>query len=267
MHLINVHTAATRAASEDGASGAQVRELTPPGLYIGLALDLWEIAPGGQSPSHRHPEEHMCYVLAGEGTLYGKPDAPALPLRAGAAIYIGPDELHRVVNTGRAPLQILVSTPLAAEAPAPRQAAMTLEPPKTGEPALKLLVVFDGGSEGNPGRGYGSFHVEAPGRRPQLERREYPGLVTNNEAEYLTLIAALEYILDVLAKSKRDPKQVELDIRGDSQLVIKQLKGEYKIKAPRMLELADQCHLLLRRFGRWHLTWHERAESVELLGH
>ena len=265
MQLINVHTAPVRPAYEDGARGAQVRELTPPGPETGVALDLWEIAPGGQSPSHQHAEEHMCYVLAGEGTLYGAADGPALPLRPGAAIYIGPNEPHRVENTGRAPLQVLVSTPLAQEPP--KQTALPLETPKAGEPALKLLVVFDGGSEGNPGRGYGSFHVEAPGRRPQLERREYEGAITNNEAEYLTLIAALEYILDVLGKSNRDPKQVELDIRGDSQLLVKQMKGEYKIKSPRLRELADRAHLLLRRLGRWHLTWHERAESVELLGH
>ncbi len=265
MQLINVHTATARPAHEDGAQKAQVRELTPPGPETGVALDLWEIAPGGQSPSHRHPEEHMCYVLAGEGTLYGRDDGPALPLRPGAAIYIGKDEPHRVVNTGRTPLQVLVSTPLAQEPP--KQIALPLETPKAGEPALKLLVVFDGGSEGNPGRGYGSFHVEAPGRRPQVERREYKGLITNNEAEYMTLIAALEYILEVVQQSNRDPKQVELDIRGDSQLVLKQIKGEWKIKNDRMRALADQCHLLLRRFGRWHLTWHERAESVELLGH
>lgn len=265
MQLINVHTAPVRPAYEDGARGAQVRELTPPGPETGVALDLWEIAPGGQSPSHRHPEEHMCYVLAGEGTLYGTEDGPALPLRPGAAIYIGPNEPHRVENSGRTPLQVLVSTPLAQEPP--KQVALPLATPQAGEPTLKLLVVFDGGSAGNPGRGYGSFYVEAPGRRPQLERREYPGLITNNEAEYLTLIAALEYILDVLQQSNRDPKQVELDIRGDSQLVLKQLTGEWKIKNDRMRALADKCHLLLRRLGRWHLTWHEREESVALLGH
>ena len=127
-------------------------------------------------------------------------------------------------------------------------------------------IIFDGGSRGNPGEGYGSYELRTRTAR-QIERLTFGNRVTNNEAEYLTLIAALEYILTELQKSGRDPKQVELDIRGDSQLVLKQLKGEWKIKNERMRALADKCHVLLRRFGRWHLTWHERAESVELLGH
>ena len=187
-------------------------------------------------------------------------------MRPGAAIYIGPNEPHRVVNTGRTPLQVLVSTPLAHGAAASRPRCHWRRP-KAGEPALKLLVVFDGGSEGNPGRGYGSFHVEAPGRRPQVERREYKGLITNNEAEYLTLIAALEYILDCGAKERPRPQAGRAGHSRRQPTGDQADHGGVENQNDRMRALADQCHLLLRRFGRWHLTWHERAESVELLGH
>ncbi|HUS15264.1 MAG TPA: cupin domain-containing protein, partial [Chloroflexia bacterium] len=219
------------------------------------------IAPGGCGPLHRHPEEHQCYVLAGAGTYHGPDGAPVAPLREGAAFYVPANERHQVVNTGATVLRVLVSTPLAAERPV---AAPTAAPPATLAP---LQVVFDGGSKGNPGKGYGSFVILAPGRKPNLVQKEYTGMMTNNEAEYQTLLEALQYILATLDGSGRDPKGFELDIRGDSELLIKQMKGEYKTKSGTLRERGEAAHRLLRRFGKWHLTWHPREESVALLGH
>src|SRR5436309_865749 len=93
-----------------------------------------------------HPAEGPTRARAGEGLLYGKPEAPALSLRPGAAIYIGPDEPHCVVNSGRTPLQVLVSTPLAAEpaTTAPQQLTLGLDTGQGGASLLPLLVVFDG---------------------------------------------------------------------------------------------------------------------------
>lgn len=262
MELINVRTVAGRPVAGDGASGAQVRELTPAAAEAGLALDLWEIAPGGCSPRHSHPEEHQCYVLAGSGEYRGPDGAPVLPLREGAACYIPPGERHEVRNTGATVLRVLVATPLAAERPAaaaaPAKAPLALTP---------LQVVFDGGSKGNPGRGYGSFVIMAPGRQPNLVQREYPGLMTNNEAEYQTLLEALQYILGTLESSGRDPHGYELDLRSDSELLVKQMKGEYKTRHAPLRERGEAAHRLLRRFGQWHLLWHPREESVALLGH
>ena len=225
-------------------------------------MELWEIKPGGRSPQHSHPEEHFCYILSGSGEYHGPEGSPVLPLREGAAFYIEPGEEHWVTNSGLFDLKVLVSTPLPGREP---------QAPREKKPVEKVMsrlkVVFDGGSRGNPGQGYGSFIIIAPGRKPHLVQREYEGQKTNNEAEYLTLLAALEYIITTLEQSERAPDQVELDIRGDSQLLIKQLKGEYKIKNAQLRELADSAHKLLRRFGKYELTWHEREESVALLGH
>src|SRR5690348_12046847 len=102
MQLTNVFTTPAREVSGDGARGAQVRELTPPGAAAAVALDLWEIAPGGCAPAHAHPEEHQCYVLAGAGEYHGPPGMPVWPLRDGAAFYVPAGERHQVRNTGRA---------------------------------------------------------------------------------------------------------------------------------------------------------------------
>ena len=265
MELTSIYTVPGRPAEDDGARGATVRELTPGAVEAALALDLWEIAPGGCGPRHAHPEEHQCYVLAGAGEYQGPEGAPVLPLRDGAAFYVPAGERHQVVNTGRTPLRVLVATPLTVERPAAAPAAAAAHPAPTARASLQ--VVFDGGSRGNPGQGYGSFVIMAPGRKPNLVQKEYTGMMTNNEAEYETLLEALRYILGTLEASGRDPKGYALDLRGDSELLIKQMKGEYRTKNAALRERGEMAHRLLRRFGEWHLTWHPREESVALLGH
>jgi len=128
---------------------------------------------------------------------------------------------------------------------------------------VPIKLVFDGGSNGNPGAGYGSYQLTVRGKPETPKRLKFGPNYTNNEAEYDTLIAALEAII----KRAKDPRRVQLDIRGDSQLVIKQITGAWKIKEPRMLERVRQVHALLQQLGEWRATWHDRSKSVEALGH
>lgn len=130
--------------------------------------------------------------------------------------------------------------------------------------AAHYSVVFDGGALGNPGRGYGSYHITAQDGAVIHERLEYGDRVTNNQAEYRTLIEALE------ALSRRhggDPSATTLQIRGDSQLVINQVLGRWKVKHPDLQPLHQRAVQLLAAFGRVDLEWHPRAMSVRLLGH
>jgi ribonuclease HI len=60
---------------------------------------------------------------------------------------------------------------------------------------------------------------------------------------------------------------VRLEVRGDSQLVIRQLQGEWKAKDARMRELRDRAQRLLDGFGEVRLIHHERARSVAMFGH
>jgi ribonuclease HI len=128
---------------------------------------------------------------------------------------------------------------------------------------VPITLIFDGGSIGNPGDGYGSYQLTVRDKAEAPKRLQFGSNYTNNEAEYDTLIAALEAIL----LRARDPKLIHLDIRGDSQLVIKQITGVWKIKEPRLQQRAYHIRDLLQQFGSWRATWHGRAHSVEALGH
>ncbi|HEY8293637.1 MAG TPA: ribonuclease HI family protein [Thermomicrobiales bacterium] len=130
----------------------------------------------------------------------------------------------------------------------------------------EYTIIFDGGSRGNPGEGYGSYELRARAGR-QIERLTFGNHVTNNEAEYQTLIAALGDVLKRLAASGADPKTVTLAVRGDSQLVIFQVTGKWKVKTPHIRPLHAEATALLARFKRADVQWHPRAMSVRTLGH
>ena len=130
--------------------------------------------------------------------------------------------------------------------------------------AADVAIVFDGGSLGNPGRGYGSFRLrrrDAPWS--QAVRLEFGPRVTNNEAEYRALIAALE----AAAAAAGDPGRTSLEVLGDSQLVLNQLRGRWKVRAENLRAHHARARALLDRFAAVRLTWQPRAESVALLGH
>jgi ribonuclease HI len=130
-------------------------------------------------------------------------------------------------------------------------------------------IVFDGGSRGNPGQGYGSYQItRASDGKTRLRRLEYPGQnTTNNEAEYLTLIEALQELTTGIQKAGHDPRQFSVEVQGDSQLVLKQVEGVWKVNEARLRPLRDKAQDLLRQFGRSKLAWHRRAKSVAVLGH
>ncbi|HQZ72097.1 MAG: ribonuclease HI family protein [Anaerolineae bacterium] len=134
----------------------------------------------------------------------------------------------------------------------------------TAAGGLQLAIVFDGGSLGNPGKGYGSYRLRPPGADwgPAV-RLEYGDGVTNNEAEYRSLLAALE---DVAQRSK-DPGALRVLVYGDSQLVLRQLEGAWKVKAENLRPLWEATRAVAARFKAVRYQWQPRARSVDLLGH
>ncbi len=128
---------------------------------------------------------------------------------------------------------------------------------------LRVLLVFDGGSRGNPGPGYGSYQLTVRGKADPPRRVELGPNYTSNEAEYDTLIRALEET----TRRAKNPARVRLEIRGDSQLVIKQITRAWKVKEPRLQSRAAKIWELLEPFGEWSATWHPRRHSVEAFGH
>jgi ribonuclease HI len=128
-------------------------------------------------------------------------------------------------------------------------------------------IAFDGGSLGNPGKGYGSYAIAGPRRyeaRAKLRFDHLGDRITSNEAEYLTLIAALERLADDLGERAARSR---VSVRGDSQLVVNQLLGAWKVRKNELKPLHYRASELLNRFGGFDLAWHPRRHSVRLFGH
>src|SRR5215469_1988924 len=115
-----------------------------------------------------------------------------------------------------------------------------------------LIAHTDGGACGNPGpAGYGVVIHDARGNKVAA-LSQYLGHQTNNFAEYQALIAALEYAVE------RGPKA--LKVISDSELMVRQIKGIYKVKEPTLRDLHARASQLIR-----HLDWFD-IEHV-LRGH
>jgi ribonuclease HI len=105
-------------------------------------------------------------------------------------------------------------------------------------------VYFDGACHGNPGPASVGY-VIVNGDGIVAEGGHTIGRATNNQAEYEALVAALEVAVDAGAD--------ELVIRGDSQLVVKQVRGEWNTNDPNLRELRVQVHELLRNVDTWSI--------------
>jgi ribonuclease HI len=103
-----------------------------------------------------------------------------------------------------------------------------------------LTLQFDGGSRGNPGPAGIGVVVSAEDGTPLVTLGRFIGRATNNVAEYRALITAMEKAKELGAK--------KLIIRGDSELIIKQMRGEYRVKHPDMRVLYIEAQALLREF-------------------
>ena len=120
---------------------------------------------------------------------------------------------------------------------------------------MKAVLHTDGGARGNPGpAGIGAVLKNDSGEVVG-EIAESIGDATNNIAEYSALIAGLE-----LALTK---DVTELDVYMDSQLLVSQLKGEWKIKNDRLRHLAVKARSLLGRFERYTLNHVPREENSD----
>lgn len=118
-------------------------------------------------------------------------------------------------------------------------------------PAQYLVAYTDGGARGNPGpSGYGVVIKDESGRQVAA-LSEYLGHQTNNFAEYQGLIAALEYSL------AHGPKA--LKVISDSELLVRQIKGIYKVKNPTLQDLHARAKELIARLD-WFSIGHAFRE-------
>jgi len=128
-------------------------------------------------------------------------------------------------------------------------------------------LLFDGGSRGNPGPAYGSYRLKLPGGASPLLHRCSFGRMTNNEAEYATLIAGLGHLARVLEAEDVPASRVRLEVRGDSQLVLSQLGGEWKVRNSRLQVLWARARQLLAGYASVTFVRIPRWRVVKVLGH
>ena len=105
-----------------------------------------------------------------------------------------------------------------------------------------ITAYFDGGARANPGpAGYGVYIVDNNGA-VLAELFEPLGIATNNVAEYRGLIAALEWAVERGLK--------ELAVKGDSLLIVEQLRGNYRVKNAGLIPLHQQARTLVSKIGK-----------------
>jgi ribonuclease HI/probable phosphoglycerate mutase len=111
----------------------------------------------------------------------------------------------------------------------------------------------DGASRGNPGQaGAGALLLDAEGRETAA-RSLYLGECTNNVAEYKALLLGLRTALEHGCAC--------LDIRLDSELIVRQIQGRYKVKNQALKPLFQEVHLLLAQLESWSVAHLPRAEN------
>lgn len=110
------------------------------------------------------------------------------------------------------------------------------------------MLCTDGGARGNPGPGAAGIYITIQTEKSSGAKEYllgfYLGEVTNNQAEYLALIAGLKAINNLF----KNEDITKLDIKLDSELIIKQLNSEYKVKNPSLKNLFQQVQQLLKVF-------------------
>jgi ribonuclease HI len=122
---------------------------------------------------------------------------------------------------------------------------------RPASPEHYLVAHIDGGARGNPGpAGYGVTIEDSEGQ-PVAELNEYLGLQTNNYAEYNGLLAALGFALTANERNLR--------VLSDSELLVKQLKGQYKVSSPALKELYDRARKMITQL-EWFSIEHVRRE-------
>ena len=107
---------------------------------------------------------------------------------------------------------------------------------------MRARLSTDGGARGNPGPAAFGYVLEADDGTVLAAHGEAIGVATNNVAEYRALVAGLEKAAELGVD--------ELEVRADSELLVKQMRGEYRVKNAALAELHDAATRLARGIGR-----------------
>lgn len=120
---------------------------------------------------------------------------------------------------------------------------------------MRVVVHVDGGARGNPGPAAIAAVVSTPEGEPLTERGEAIGIATNNVAEYRALLLGLALAREMGAD--------EVEIVNDSELVARQMTGEYRVRNATLRPLHDEAQAAFRSFARASIRSVPRAENAE----
>lgn len=120
---------------------------------------------------------------------------------------------------------------------------------------MTLLINIDGAARGNPGPASLGVVIQDEAGAPLREEGRCLGEQTNNVAEYEALLEALRLASELGG--------TRLKIRSDSQLLVRQYNGQYRVKNPKLLEFLLEAHRLARRFERVELVHVPREQNKQ----
>jgi ribonuclease HI len=118
---------------------------------------------------------------------------------------------------------------------------------------VKARLYTDGGARGNPGPAAAAYVLETQDGTVLEARGETIGVATNNVAEYRALVAGLAKALELGVD--------ELEVVSDSELLVKQMNGEYRVKNAALIDLSLEAARLGRQIGRVRYRAVRRAEN------
>jgi ribonuclease HI len=125
----------------------------------------------------------------------------------------------------------------------------------SGDPPPVLHLHIDGGSRGNPGEAGFGVYVTTPEGGELAQLYGYLGPASNNVAEYQALLHGLRY---ALARGAR-----KVHVFSDSELVVRQMSGAYRVKHPAMVPLHREARALASRFEEFRLGHVRREQNKE----
>jgi len=118
----------------------------------------------------------------------------------------------------------------------------------------RLVVHVDGGSRGNPGPAAAGAVVSAPDGTVLREAGRYVGETTNNVAEYRAVLLGLELAAELGGR--------EIEVVNDSELVARQIGGQYRVKNAGLRPLYEEAMATLRGFEKWSVRNVPRAGNA-----
>ncbi|HET6347447.1 MAG TPA: ribonuclease HI family protein [Candidatus Krumholzibacteria bacterium] len=143
---------------------------------------------------------------------------------------------------------------IAPKTPARKKAAPRKKSAKTTKAGLALIAYADGGARGNPGEAACASLITTSDGEELLRRAKRLGKATNNVAEYEGVLLALDLCRELGA--------ADVTLRLDSELVVRQIEGRYKVRNPDLMQLHHRVVLRTRMFKKLHVEHVPRKQNA-----